>query len=165
MRCAFKYNQNMKIIANGYFDKIEDITREHLTTQGIVGIILDIDNTVVEEGVTDVRPSAAEWISDIGLPICLLSNGKERRVSFFARTFGTKYVFRAGKPFTKGYKRAAQLLEIEDFSQIAVIGDQLLTDILGGNKTGCYTIKVAPIDVTLDPLTVKVKRWLERFFV
>ena len=153
----------MKISADDYFEKIEDITHEYLLARNITGIVLDIDNTIIIDGETEISQSALRWLRSIELPVCLLSNGEERRVKMFADSLGLSYVSRANKPFRKGYIRAAKLLGIKDFAKITVIGDQLFSDILGGNMTGCHTIKVEPIDETADPLAVKVKRWFERF--
>ena len=153
----------MKIKADDYFEQVEDISYDYLVTNGITGITLDIDNTIVVDSKTVISPSVAGWIKNIRLPVCLLSNGKERRVKLFADTFGLCYVYQANKPFKRGYVKAAELLDIEDLTKIAVIGDQLFSDILGGNMLGCYTIKVEPIDKTADPLAVKLRRWFERF--
>jgi len=48
--------------------------------------------------------------------------------------------------------------------EIVVIGDQLLTDILGGNRIGFYTILVVPI-VQSDALITKFNRKTERFIL
>jgi len=153
----------MKIIADGYFDRVEDISHGYLAQRGICGIILDIDNTIVVDGKTEIPASVSQWVRNIGMPICLLSNGKEQRVKYFAGIFGVNSIHRAGKPSKKGYAKAAGLLGIEDLSKIAMIGDQLFSDILGGNISGCHTIKVKPIDAAADPIAVKTKRWFERF--
>lgn len=153
----------MKIIADDTFKKVEDISLEYLLSHHIMGVILDIDNTMVIDGQMEVSQSVSAWLQNLELPICLLSNGKEQRVKHFADTFQLGYVYKAQKPSKRGYIRAAELLGIEDHTRIAVIGDQLFSDILGGRMAGCYTIKVEPIDQTADPFVVKVKRWFERF--
>ena len=153
----------VKIAADGYFQKIEDVSRAYLVAQGIAGIALDIDNTIVADGETEVSLPVSSWLKNIDLPVCFLSNSKERRAKLFADTFGLHYVCQAKKPFKMGYVKAANLLGIDDLAKIAVIGDQLFSDILGGNMAGCYTIKTEPIDKSADPLVVKIKRWLEKF--
>ena len=156
---------NIKIAADAYFEKVEDISPEYLAAHTIRGIILDIDNTIVADSKTEVSRTVCEWLKNTGLPVCLLSNGKEQRVKQFADTFKLCYVSKANKPFKKGYVKAAELLGIRDLRKLAVIGDQLFSDILGGNTAGCYTIKVKPVDISADPLSVKIKRWFERFAV
>jgi len=153
----------VRITANDYFEKVGDITYEYLEAHNITGIALDIDNTIVTDGETEISQSVLEWLKNIELPVCLLSNGKEQRVKLFADILGLSYVYRANKPFKRGYIKAAKLLGIEDLRKITVIGDQLFSDILGGNMAGCHTIKIEPIDKTADPLVVKVKRWFEKF--
>lgn len=155
--------KDMKITANDYFKKVEDVSQEYLAAHNIAGIILDIDNTIVVDGETVISQSVSEWLQNIGLPICLLSNGKERRVKQFADLFGLGCVNNAKKPSCRGFLKAAQALGINDMTKLAVIGDQLFSDILGGNMAGCYTIKIEPVDATADPIAVKIKRWFERF--
>ena len=153
----------MKIIANAYFARVENISHEYLAKYHILGIALDIDNTIVADGETEIAPSVSQWLKTIALPVCLLSNGKEQRVRLFADLFGLSYICRANKPFKKAYVKTAELLDIKDMSKIVVIGDQLFSDILGGNWAGCHTVKVSPIDKTKDPFAVKIKRWFEKF--
>ncbi|MDD2418669.1 MAG: YqeG family HAD IIIA-type phosphatase [Oscillospiraceae bacterium] len=153
----------MKIRADDYFLKVEDITQDYLAAHNVRGIILDIDNTIMIDGETQMTATVSAWLSCIGLPVCLLSNGKECRVKMIADALGLRYISRAKKPFKGGYIKGAALLGIADIKNIAVIGDQMLSDIWGGKRAGCYTIKVEPIDPTADPITVKVKRGLEKW--
>lgn len=153
----------MKIRADAHFAKIEDIPPEYLKSRSIAGILLDIDNTIVPDGKTEQSPSVSAWLETIGLPVCLLSNGKAPRVRMFADRFGLPYVCKAKKPLKKGYRQGAALLGVSDLRQIVVIGDQLLSDIWGGLRAGCHTIQVTPIDPATDPLTVKIKRRLEKW--
>jgi HAD superfamily phosphatase (TIGR01668 family) len=97
------------------------------------------------------------------LPIYFLSNGKEKRVKFFAEKYGARYKHRAKKPLPGGYFEAAKRLNTPT-KNIAVIGDQLLSDILGGNLAKCFTIKIQPLDPKADPLAIKLKRMAERLF-
>ncbi|NLK39208.1 MAG: YqeG family HAD IIIA-type phosphatase [Clostridiales bacterium] len=152
----------MKIKPDARFQKIEDISPEYLKAHNISGILLDIDNTIVVDGKTEISAAVLQWLKNIDLPVCLLSNGKEPRVKMLARNLGLHYIFRAKKPIKKGYIQGAALLGISDFRQIAVIGDQILSDIWGGVRIGCYTIKVEPIDPSADPFPVKMKRLLEK---
>jgi len=153
----------MRIVADDYFKQVDDISTEYLEAHSIAGIILDIDNTIVIDGEMIVSPQVSKWFRSIRLPVCLLSNGKEYRVKLIAEKFGVVYIYKAKKPLKSGYVKAVKLLNIEDMSKIVVIGDQLFSDILGGRLAGCYTIKIEPINRSADPLSVKVKRWFERF--
>lgn len=153
----------MRIKASSYFPRVEDISPHYLAAKSIEGVILDIDNTIVIDGRHEVEQSVVDWVSTLCVPVCLLSNGGEERVMYFMRLLGLKGVYRAKKPARRGYLKAATLLGVADLTHVAVVGDQLFSDILGGNRLGCHTIKVDPIDVNADPIAVKARRWLERF--
>ena len=77
-----------------------------------------------------------------------------------AKNFGLPFVGLGGKPLTFGYKRAAKRMG-ESIKNCAIVGDQLLTDILGGNLAGCKTILVGSIN-SQENLPTKFVRALER---
>lgn len=155
----------MKIQPNAVFEGVTNISNAFLKQHEIQAVILDIDNTVTADGSMTVEESVMQWVKSLDIPVFLLSNGKSARVSYFADMFGADYLSGAKKPFPGGYRKAAKKLGVCDMSKIAVIGDQLLSDILGGRLAGCFTVKVQPIDPTSDPMSVKFKRALEKLFV
>ncbi|MDR2600124.1 MAG: YqeG family HAD IIIA-type phosphatase [Oscillospiraceae bacterium] len=154
----------MKIKPNAHFSSTTEITLDYLYSNNIRAVILDIDNTIVTDGGFNISENVKNWINSRNLPLFFLSNGNEKRVKHFADIFNIGYISNAKKPSLKNYKKAAETLGISDLSEIAVIGDQLFSDILGGNLAGCHTIKVPPIDPKSDPLLVKIKRIFERLF-
>ena len=48
-----------------------------------------------------------------------------------------------------------------DLSEVAIIGDQLVTDIYGGNRVGITTVLVNPMSDIDMPFT-KIHRYIER---
>ncbi len=46
-------------------------------------------------------------------------------------------------------------------NEVVVVGDQLFTDVLGGNRTGLHTILVVPVAST-DGLMTRFNRRMER---
>ena len=60
-----------------------------------------------------------------------------------------------------GFKRAKKILEIEENSKIAVVGDQVLTDVLGANRCNMYSILVDPIK-TKDIFITRINRLIEK---
>ena len=64
------------------------------------------------------------------------------------------------KPLKTKYKKIMSLYTFKD-NEIACIGDQIMTDIFGGNRMGFTTILVNPIG-PLEPWTTKFNRFLER---
>lgn len=146
-----------------YFIKITDLSNEYFRQSAITAILIDIDNTLVVDGRYDISEENLRWLEGIELPLCLISNGKESRVKRIAELLDLPYVYKARKPLKHGFLRAANLLNESDCTKIAVIGDQLFSDILGGNLLKMKTFKVEPLDKKADPFTVKVKRWFEKF--
>ena len=59
--------------------------------------------------------------------------------------------------------RAIRMLEMPR-RQIAVVGDQLFTDVLSGKLCGLYTILTEPIEAKDFPVT-KIFRFLERLML
>ena len=98
-----------------------------------------------------------------------LSNAKKERADKFIKGFtGEDFNIyccaKAGKPLKKGFAIMADKMNL-NLNEIAMVGDQLYTDILGGNKAGCYTILVNPINVKIEPWFVRFKRFLEKPFM
>lgn len=147
-------------------DSLHDISIEELKKRGISGIIFDLDNTIVPWGSYDLCPEIVVWLQGLlteGFKVCLLSNNTSRRVEDIAGTLGIPFVSKAFKPFKNGFRQAARQMEIP-LSQTAVIGDQLFTDVLGGNRLGLFTIWVKPL-TTREFVGTKITRQLEKLMV
>lgn len=148
-----------------YPDKIMDsayeIDYEALYSDGIRGIIYDIDNTLVEHGFpADERAiKHFEQLKSIGFNIVLLSNNKEPRVKMFNDAVNVMYIFKAGKPSRRGYMRAMEMMGT-DVSNTIFIGDQLFTDVWGAKRCKIRNILVRPIDKH-EEIQIIIKRRLE----
>lgn len=125
------------------------ISVEHLVRNGIRGLIIDLDNTMTPWNDVEVGPKVAEWFLKVkaaGIGACVVSNNKKRqRVAVVAELLEIPFVFRATKPRERAFRAGMDLLRTGQ-KDTAVIGDQLFTDILGGNLLGLYTILVLPIN-------------------
>ncbi len=156
----------MGFIPDYLFNRIWDISPELLKNKGVSALILDIDNTLTFDGDADIPPEAARWLSDIkkaGIKAAIVSNNSEKRVGPFAEKCGLSYVASALKPSKAGFVRSRETLGA-DAASIAVIGDQLFTDIAFGKRFGCLTILVERMGPD-KPLFVKSKRLLEWLFM
>lgn len=146
-----------------YFESIYQITPAFLAARGIGGVILDIDNTLVYYGVhrpTEENTAWIEALTEAGLQAAFVSNGYRERVEEYNEGFGFYMSHKSQKPKPQGFLLAAQHMGLSP-RQIAVIGDQIFTDIWGGNNAGMLTLLVRPIQK--EPwLRFKVKRALER---
>ena len=139
-----------------------DIDFHKYYEEGYRGIIFDIDNTLVPHGKMgdDRLVEFINGLKDIGFKLILVSNNSKERNERFAEPLGIPFIFRAGKPAVKGYYAACETLELKP-EQCICIGDQLYTDILGGNRSGMHTILVNPIDPA-EEIQIILKRKIEK---
>ena len=146
-----------------YAPSLYDIDFESLRDKGIRGLILDLDNTLVPWGEDTVSEELTEKIKELkqlGFGMCIVSNNLGGRVNSISSRLGIEATSGALKPLTFAYKKALRVLG-SDVSTTALVGDQLFTDILGGNLVGLYTVLVDPI-VDREFLTTRLLRRLER---
>ena len=147
---------------------VHDIDYERLRSQGIRGLIFDLDNTLCPWRSPTLGAETRgllKGLQERGFRICVLSNGDLRKrggVSGELAELGIPVIFSAHKPLPFGFKRAQKLLGL-GAEEVAVVGDQLFTDVLGGNLLGFYTILVFPCSSREHPWTRYVARSLERF--
>lgn len=133
---------------NLYLSKIVQVTPALLQLHGLRGLILDIDNTLTHHNSQQVQQEVLDWLAlmrQTGIRMTIVSNNNRPRVTPFAQKLGLDFVANGCKPLVFGMKRAIRRLELPK-EQIAVIGDQIYTDIVGGNRAGLFTILVEPFE-------------------
>ena len=153
-------------LPNKHVKNIFEITPEFLNSNGLKGIIIDLDNTLVPWNIAHATDEVKNWLQlmqESNINVMIFSNNNEERVTTFAEPLKTPFVYKARKPLKKAFRKAKNVMELND-NEIVVIGDQLLTDILGGNRAGFYTILVVPI-VQSDAAITKFNRKLERLIL
>jgi hypothetical protein len=137
---------------------------DKLWDEGFRGILLDLDNTFVPYGEYKPIPSESmRWLQrarDRGFKVALYSNASRWKVEVIREQTGMFCVHKAIKPFPFKLKACLNSLGL-DRRKVVTIGDQLFTDILGGNLFGMYTILVDPIH-DRDFLGTKILRFMER---
>lgn len=145
-------------------DRVTDITVELLRKYGIEALILDVDNTLSThhgEILTEGLPQWLEYMKENGIGLTVLSNSKERRVKPFSEKIALDYISLGLKPLPFGYLRAVKKLE-KKRKNTAIVGDQIFTDIIGGNCVGVKTVLLTPIKPE-DGLSFKIRRKIEKF--
>lgn len=137
-----------KLYPDRYCQSLFQINWQQLHQHGIKALIFDLDNTITLWNSNHIDSSTRELIArlkELGFRMCILSNNSPARVETVAETLNIFYVARARKPSRKAYRQCLALMQCEG-AETAVIGDQIFTDVLGGNRAGLYTILVAPRD-------------------
>ena len=123
------------------------IDLEALRKSGIRGLIFDLDDTLVHALEPTAGPAVCDWLAHArtDFKIQIVSNNRsERRVRLAAEHLGLPFANLALKPSRRQLRRA--VAEMGLFAhEVAVIGDQLFTDVLGGNRLGAVTILVDPM--------------------
>ena len=153
-----------KFFPNFVFNKVEDISYNFLQKNKIKALIFDMDNTLVNKKheFTNEIKSHINLLKKNKIKICILSNTPRiKTLKDVAKKLGIDCLGFARKPGIKGFDRATKLLE-EPKENIAVVGDQLFTDVYGGNKFGIKTILVDAIE-DKEFIGTKIKRPLERY--
>ena len=148
------------------FDKVGEITPEFLQKKGIKGLILDLDNTLTTHNNPVPPKSSLDWIDIMkaaGIKLIIVSNNNAPRVTPFAEQLGLDFVSEGKKPLTFGYTKAIERLGLEK-KNVAAVGDQIFTDILGSNLKGIRSIFVFPIELETS-LPFKFKRFCEKPFL
>lgn len=130
------------------FQSVPAISYEVLKKNGVEGILLDIDNTLIDYTKV-LSPQVIEWVKGAkqqGFQVCILSNSnKMQKIIPLAEALEIPYISFAKKPAKSGYLRAAQLLQLP-IPKVAMVGDQVFTDVLGANRVGMVSIYVDPIN-------------------
>jgi HAD superfamily phosphatase (TIGR01668 family) len=146
------------------YDKVEDISYEMLESEDIKAIIFDMDNTLVDYKYK-YNDKLKSWIDNMkqkGIKFCILSNTpRTSKIKQVAGDLDMEYINNAYKPWSGGYRRAIKMLDMEK-RHVAIAGDQIFTDIWGGNRFGIRTILIKPIN-TKETIVTKIKRPLERY--
>jgi HAD superfamily phosphatase (TIGR01668 family) len=130
-----------------FFNSIHEIEADVLKRHDIKGLLVDLDNTLISHEAEELDDCSRAWILKImgsGISCCIISNnitGKVKRISY---DLGISYVGGALKPFKQAFLKGICRLNMPE-SNIAIIGDQLFTDVLGGKIVGIKTILVRPI--------------------
>jgi len=127
-------------------DTVYDVDIPTLVAHGIRGIILDLDNTIVPWGAREAPQALVEWIRRTraaGVRLCIVSNNGGRRVTALARSLDVPVLTGAMKPRRGALRRALGVMGTTA-DTTALVGDQVFTDVLGGNRLGLYTILVQP---------------------
>lgn len=157
-----------------YYSRIWMIDFEHLRSKGIKYLLIDVDSTIADHHSSLIDERAKDALLNAMKTgrienCCLVSNvmfgrRKKRRVANMANELGIPFVaasFYHAKPGSSPFRKGLQLLDAK-IKETAVIGDQMFTDILGGNKMGLFTILVRPLGRVHWTTKISLRRMREK---
>lgn len=136
-----------KYIPDVYQKSIYTIDYSKLTDRGIKCLLFDLDNTLVPASIKISNKKIKSLFKELkekGFDIYIFSNSPKSRVKVFADELQVKYYASATKPLKRKFVKHLYENDYNE-SEVAIIGDQILTDVLGGNLVGITTILVNPI--------------------
>ena len=137
----------MILYPNAHFNNVREITIEFLSENKINSLILDVDNTLIDydKNLAEETIEWAEKLKQEGIKLYILSNSnKKEKVKTVAEKLKLEYEYFGKKPLKSGFKKVQKKLQ-EKSENIGVVGDQIFTDVLGGNRCKMFSILVEPI--------------------
>ncbi len=146
-----------------HLNDIFELDAKYLQSLGIKGIISDMDNTIVPWNNRNLNPRLVEWfamLKKMGFKLFIISNNSKDSGGQLAFELGIPAIFYAVKPRRRAFRKALEHMQLSS-KEVAVIGDQIFTDVLGGNRLGLHTILVTPISEK-EFIWTKLMRLLER---
>lgn len=160
----------MLLYPKAHFKNVREITIEFLKKNEIKALILDVDNTLIDYD-RKLEDSTIKWAEELkkqGIKLYILSNtNKKDKVQEVAKKLKIEYEYFAKKPFKTGFKKVQTKLQ-EEAKNIGVVGDQIFTDIIGGNRCKMFTILVEPIaekDIWITMLKRPIENTIKRQYI
>lgn len=145
-----------------WMKSVLDIDENFIKTHHLRGFILDLDNTLSMHGSPAAEQGVMEWLEEmrgLGMKMIVLSNNTKKRVEPLARELGLDFISFGCKPLTIGVRRSLRRMRLPRQS-VALVGDQIFTDIIGGNLSRVKTVLVEPFHLE-NKKSFKLKRKLE----
>lgn len=149
-----------------YYDSAFSVDLDDLVENGIEGIIVDLDNTIIPWNEVDTPRHLHDWLEQVhsrGIKVCIVTNRNLERANMVADRLELPVIGRAWKPRKKPFIKALEKTGTPA-KKTAIIGDQLFTDILGGNRAGLFSVLVSPLSKKELP-TTRIIRGLERILL
>lgn len=153
----------MILYPEAYFDNVLQIDVAFMQANGLSGLILDVDNTLIDYD-KKMLPGTVEWINSLktaGMKLCILSNSnKKEKVEKVASDLDIPYFYFGKKPLKSGFRKVLKMFDLPS-SEVGVVGDQIMTDIIGARRCKMFPILVKPINEK-DIWITKLKRPIEQ---
>lgn len=144
-------------------NSIYSVSPVQLKQHGIRAVFSDLDNTLIAWNNPDGTPELRQWLADLRqahIPLIVISNNSKKRVGKAVTNLDLPFVSRSLKPLSFGITRARKKLGLKK-SEVVMVGDQLLTDMVAANQAGVRSILVRPL-INTDKWDTQINRFFER---
>lgn len=139
---------SFSLVPDRLFDDYTQITPQLLQEKGIRLLLSDLDYTLAPKSVRDPDEKIFAWVQSMkeaGIEVMILSNNRSpARVERFCGNLGITYVGHAGKPSARGFREAMAKAGVTE-KETAMLGDKLLTDVLGAHRANVLALMVEPL--------------------
>lgn len=142
-------------------NSIYAVSPAQLKERGIRAVFSDLDNTLIAWNNPDGTPELRQWMTELreaGIPLIVISNNSKERVA--KANLDLPFVSRSLKPLSFGINRARTKLGLKK-SEVVMVGDQLMTDMVAANEAGVRSILVKPL-LDTDKWDTRINRFFER---
>lgn len=152
-----------KCIPSDYVTSIFDIDYKQLQKQGIKSLFFDLDNTIIAYDETELSEKHIAFFNKLKkeFKLVIISNSGYQRVSKALHQLDVFYVYHSAKPTKIGLKKALNMVQTKKDETI-LIGDQLMTDVLGASRFGITSILVKAVKRKSDRLMTRINRLFEK---
>ena len=148
-----------------YQKSIYTIDYKKLKKKGMKCLLFDLDNTIAPYKVIEPDQKVKELFASLekDFKVIIISNSNKNRLRPFKEKLNVDVAFSSKKPFKTKYKKILELYNFK-IDEVACIGDQLLTDILGANRMGFTSILVNRI-AKYETIFTRFNRFFEKFIL
>lgn len=143
-------------------ESIYNITPEELKKRGKKVVFADLDNTLIAWNHPHATQELRSWLKELdenGIEVIVLSNNNRSRVEKAVSDLEVTHIPAAFKPRRKGFQKAFETVNHKK-ENIIMIGDQVITDIIGANRFKIDSVLVKPI-LDSDAWNTKFNRFVE----
>lgn len=154
-----------KFIPDMYQKNIHTISYKKLKEKGIKVLLFDFDNTIIEKGNYSLNQKTIKLFEELknDFIIYIVSNSiQKNKLKKICEKLDVPYIKDSRKPFKRGFKKL-KFKSIKE-NQIVMIGDQVITDVLGSKRMNYYSILIDPINKN-EWLLTKINRLFENIIL
>mgnify|MGYP001104650862 CR=1 FL=1 len=155
-----------KCIPDYYYGSIFEIPYEALKEQGVSTLFFDLDNTIIGYDEDHLSEEQIMFLTKLeaDFKLVVLSNSGYKRVSKALSKTDFKYVYHSKKPLKFGFKKALKLSDVKA-EKVMVIGDQIMTDVLGAHRTKLKVLLIKSVKRKSERKITQFNRKIESFIL